>query len=406
MTDEEILNICILKNGNINNNVTTEKYLSNHIDIREYLKNRYNDIPEEMFTYKEVLWRIKNHIDKRPVCNVCKNPVSFIGKKSWDLNGKTKNGYLMYCSTKCSNGNIDVKTKVRSTIEKKYGVTTPLLNDAVRKKFTETMLRKYGVEHALKNEAIKEKAVNTIVKKYGTNVAAKSQIVKEKIKATNIKKYGFVAPACSEIVLSKIKDTNVKKYGAESFLKSEKFLALQKEKKTEWQNKALRTLIQTGKINKSVLEDKMWDLLCKIYGKENVIRQYKSNEYPFVCDFFVKSEKMYVEYQGTYFHNYKLYNEYRDKEEYELLKLKSIDEKHPSYKRIIDIWTKKDVEKYNVAKKNNIKIVFIYPDWSEKWKKLIRGSKKIFEKDIIEDLKNALSKLQDDKKQIIIGERI
>ena len=81
MTDQEILNICILKNGNINNNVTTERYLLKHTDIREYLENRYNDIPEEMFTYREVLWRLKNHIDKRPVCKVCKCPVSFIGKK-------------------------------------------------------------------------------------------------------------------------------------------------------------------------------------------------------------------------------------------------------------------------------------------------------------------------------------
>lgn len=406
MTDQEILNICILKNGNINNNVTTERYLLKHTDIREYLENRYNDIPEEMFTYREVLWRLKNHIDKRPVCKVCKCPVSFIGKKSWELKGKTKNGYLVYCSTKCSNGDGDVKAKVRDTVKKVYGVDTPLLNSMVREKFTETMLRKYGVKHALKNNAIKEKLINTNKERFGTTVAAKSQAVKEKTRATNIKKYGFIAPACSEDVMSKIKETNIKRYGAESFLKTEKFLILQKEKKSEWQNKALDTLIQTGKINKSALEDKMWEFLCEIYGEENVIRQYKSDEYPFVCDFFIKTEKLYIEYQGTYFHNFKLYSKDRDKEEYELIKVKSLDKRHSSYKRIIDIWANKDVEKYNTAKKNNIKIIFIYPDWSENWKQFAKGSKKISESDIITDLKNVLSTLHDNKKQIIVGERI
>ena len=64
--------------------------LDNHKDFADYLKNRYHDIPNDMFSYREVMWRIKYGIEHRPVCKTCGKPVAFIGKQSWEKNGKTK----------------------------------------------------------------------------------------------------------------------------------------------------------------------------------------------------------------------------------------------------------------------------------------------------------------------------
>ena len=67
MTDKDVLEIGFLKNGNVKNIVVTEKYLDNHKDFADYLKNRYHDIPSDMFSYREVMWRIKYGIEHRPV---------------------------------------------------------------------------------------------------------------------------------------------------------------------------------------------------------------------------------------------------------------------------------------------------------------------------------------------------
>ena len=79
------------------------------MSILNYLKYRYIDIPDDIFTYKEVIWRILKNIENRPTCSCesCKNNVKFIGKLSWDLSGRTINGYNKYCSDKCANNDIN-----------------------------------------------------------------------------------------------------------------------------------------------------------------------------------------------------------------------------------------------------------------------------------------------------------
>ena len=83
LTDQKVLDI-IKQGGRLFN-----KTIQNNEELKVYLDNRYLDIPQDMFSYKEVLYRIEHCIDIRPVCRVCGNPVSFIG----DVIGKSINGY-------------------------------------------------------------------------------------------------------------------------------------------------------------------------------------------------------------------------------------------------------------------------------------------------------------------------
>ena len=46
--------------------------------------------------------------------------------------------------------------------------------------------------------------------------------------------------------------------------------------------------------SKSKEEDGIFEKLIKIYGKNDIIRQYKSDVYPFPCDFYVISKDLYI----------------------------------------------------------------------------------------------------------------
>lgn len=400
MTDKDVLEIGFLENGNIKNIVVTKKYLNNHDDFASYLKNRYSDIPEDMFSYREVMWRIKYGIEKRPVCKSCGKPVSFIGKQSHEKLGKTKNGYLTFCCQKCSNNDSEVQKKVKETSCKRYGEK----REMSRKKFEETMLLKYGAKNALQNKEILNRAKATIVEHYGVTSPAKSDFVKNKMAETNIKKYGYAAPACSPDVLDKIKKTNVKKYGSDSFFGSDAYKQMRNKHKKEWVEKAINSAVTNGTRYSSKPEEKMYELLCTIFGKDNIARQYKSVRYPFLCDFYLAKEDIYIEYNGTYFHCDCLYDEERDKEKY-LKLVERCTEEHPSYKRVFDVWIKGDVEKYNVAKNNNLNLVIFYKYWDDEWVKFTKGRTVYSEEMIMSHLKNIINEQICNKCVKIIGEK-
>lgn len=403
MTDKEALQIGLLRNGKTKNIAVTAKFLSNHKEFKEYLENRYTDIPEGLFSYKEVLWRIKYKIESRPKCANCGAPVKFIGKESWDKIGKTKNGYLTFCCTKCSNGNENVKAKVKNTVFKKYGTKSLIENSDVREKFNKTMMLKYGVKNALKNNTLLEKARKTTKKHYGVTSAAKSEVVKDKMKKTNIEKYGGVAPACNTDVLTKMQRTTTEKYGADSYFKTEMFAKLRNRDKEVWAEKGKKTAILNGTINTSKSEKRLKEFLILIFGEDNVISQYKTKEYPYFCDFYLKKEGIYIEYNGTYFHNKCLFNENRDYEKYNKL-LDKCNNEHPSYERILYVWTKLDVKKHNIAIENDLNFIFLYPNWNKEWKKYLMGKKNYSIDNIITELKKIIENQVKNKSVKIIGE--
>lgn len=400
MSDREVLEIGLLKNGNIKNIAVTEKYLNKHPDFALYLKNRYNDIPEEMFSYREVIWRIKHNIKERPKCKSCGKPVSFVGKESWERAGKTKNGYLIFCCPKCSNNDEEVKNKVKKTTIKKYGKK----REIVRKKFEKTMLLKYGVKNALENKEILKKATNTLIEHYGVTSPAKNEEIKRKIIETNFKRYGNVAPACSEFVIKKIRQTVKERYGADSFFESDKYKELRKNNEKIWTERAINSAIKNGTRYSSVPEKKMYELLCVIFGADDIIRQYKSDKYPFLCDFYLKEEDIYIEYNGTYFHGNCLYNEARDRDKF-LKYIEKCTEEHPSYKRIFDVWVNGDVKKYNTAKDNKLNFIFFYKFWDEDWVKFTNGRIAYCEENIIKHLKQIVKEQTINKGVRIIGEK-
>lgn len=150
---------------------------------------------------------------------------------------------------------------------------------------------------------------------------------------------------------NKSKLTCLEKYGKEHYLQSQQYKDLYKNK--EWYKTIRKKIDATKKINKSFTESKeeleIYNCLKSIFS--DVIRQYKSENYPFLCDFYIPSIDTYIEYQGYWMHGKEPYiNSIQQKEIVEKWKIKNT----PQYLRAIRYWTVMDVEKRNIALKNKL----------------------------------------------------
>lgn len=121
MTDLDVLKIAFDKKGRVNAKLIYHIDNPTNSELKEYLINRYNDIPKNLFSYKEVLYRILHGIEKRPVCECCGNPnIEFRGVHRKKEPNTFPNGYKRTCSSKCSRKLWQEKSK--QTIKDKYGV--------------------------------------------------------------------------------------------------------------------------------------------------------------------------------------------------------------------------------------------------------------------------------------------
>lgn len=110
-------------------------------------------------------------------------------------------------------------------------------------------------------------------------------------------------------------------------------------------------------------EDKIFEYLQQKYI--GVCRQYKSEKYPFFCDFYIPSKDLYIEYQGYWSHGNEAY--IGTKEQNERVKLWKA-KNGPQYMKAIINWTKKDVLKRETAKKNKLNwIEFFNMDEFMEW---------------------------------------
>ena len=118
---------------------------------------------------------------------------------------------------------------------------------------------------------------------------------------------------------------------------------------------------KNNSFSKSKDEDYIYDKLVEFFGKDNVDRQHKTDDYPFFCDFFILSLQLYIEYQGSWTHGFHPYDATSliDKLQIEKWQTKANDvtrknKKHNFYKQAIYVWTDLDVRKRTIAKSNNL----------------------------------------------------
>ena len=242
MNDNDIKNIFFNENGRIDSNKLTHEYIINHKEIFEYLNVRYSD----SLSIRETLRRIYNNIEIRPVCNICGSPVHFIGKRK-----------MLYTKT-CGKGKCYCKERDKIML-KKYGITNFGGTKESVEKIKKTKLERYGDPYFNNIEKTKQ----TCLERYGNPYSNNPESVK-KTKKTKLERYGnpsYVNP-------DKAKQTCLERYGVDNYRKTQECL-----------NKILETKRKHNTINSSDLEKNTHIWLNEIFGKNNIIVQYKDNRY-------------------------------------------------------------------------------------------------------------------------------
>ncbi len=251
----------------------------------------------------------------------------------------------------------EYQDKIHKIYKNKYGCESLFQSEEVKEKIKQTNLKNLGVENPFQSEGIKDKIKQTNLERYGTEYPLMSQIIKDKVKQANIEKYGCENYAKSEEfqsrkekILNKVKLTCLERYGSKNYTQSQDY----QSRRNEIQSKINNTKRSNNTFNTSKIEEEFASYL----DQNHIIykRQYKSDLYPFNCDFYLPDYELYIEIQGSWTHGHHPYNIETDRDKLELWKAKNSD----YYRNAIEVWTKKDPVKRETAKLNNLNYLEIF----------------------------------------------
>ena len=357
MSNQELIEYLTDNSGEYNKRIN-RKYLETHdLNILHILYNVYDDLSEKTPVY-EIYYRLKNNLKKRPVCIICGKPVKY-----------TSGHYAKFCSKECQYSDLGKKItkeiKIKSNLEK-YGVEhTSQLKEVTDKRtksradhvneiqqhVRESLYKKYGAYDVMHIPHILQKIKNTNLKKFGVEfplqqLKKENSEIYQKISQTCINKFDVDSPLKNKEVREKIKQTNIQKYGVDNPLKNKEI----------WKKSQDNRQISS----KSKLENDFLNYLKLKYESDDIITQYKSKEYPYYCDFYIKSINLYIEIQGHWTHNDHPFdiNNLNDQQIMNIWRTKSLSDKY--YKNALNTWTIKDVEKRNTAIQNNLNYLEIF----------------------------------------------
>ena len=350
INDEYIRNYFVIKGKIMKAKINK---LSIEDEIYIYLKNRYKD----SYSLEESLYRILNKIENKNICPYCGKPIKLLSfKYGFGKTCNSKECIKKYKKDNSSFKKYETQLKVQQKIKEKYGVSNAYQIKEIAKKAKKnahssyannkrinTCLEKYGVDNVSKSDVIKNKISNVLLNK--------TKEEKEKIylkhKETFNKNFGVdwysKLPShkkrMSYIIsttecLNKRKETSINRYGIENYNN---------------QQKRNETMKLNNSFNKSKPEDESYVLIKEKYV--DVIRQYRSKEYLFNCDFYIPSLDTYIECNYFWTHGFRPYTGSNE----DMIRVNEWKENNTEfYNNAIYTWTDLDVRKRNIAKENKL----------------------------------------------------
>ena len=264
--------------------------------------------------------------DGEGICKTCGKPTKF---------DKMSKGYRRFCCYSCATKNNETQEKMKATNIQKYGVPNAFMADEVKEKMKQTCLERYGVEYA-----------------------SQSEDFQDRVNKTNLEKYNVKRPAQSTVIMEKMKQTCLERYGVDNYRKTAE--CVDKINDTKRKNHTFGT---------SKPEKELEIELRKLFPDLQI--QYKSELYPFKCDFYIPSLDLYIEYNGMWTHGGCFYDE-NDENSRNILEMWKQRSGHSTfYKNAIDGWTHRDILKLNTALKNNLNYIAWFNeeqayDWIER----------------------------------------
>ena len=158
---------------------------------------------------------------------------------------------------------------------------------------------------------------------------------------TNVERYGVRNVMSLQSTLEKIKAATHKKYGVD-YAMQDKDLA----------SKNVEAKRQSGTFSTSSVEEHV-----KCFDDFEV--QYnKDTRYPYLCDFYDKGRDLFIEVNASWIHGYHWYDIEKDAGVCTKWKDKSEDSTY--YANALDVFTKRDVEKRECARVNNLNYVTLW----------------------------------------------
>lgn len=135
------------------------------------------------------------------------------------------------------------------------------------------------------------------------------------------------------------------------------------------QNKIYETKKKNNTLNISKPE-KYYENILKEKYSDNLVCQYKSQKYPFACDFYIKHLDLYIDLNFHWTHGKHLFNINNVKDQEILMLWQQRSLKSKFYQNAIYTWTDLDVRKDKITTQNNInRLVFYNENEFNSWLK-------------------------------------
>ena len=263
----------------------------------------------------------------------------------------------------------NVSQTVKDTCLEQYGVEYASQSPVVKERVRQTNIKRFGKEYYTQTDEYKKRASNTWLQKYG-GIGFASKEMQEKLKQQMLERYGVENPFQAEEVKEKIKRTNLERYGVECVLQREEVQQASHSKQSL--EKCFETKRKNRTFNTSKPENEPKARLQELLP--DLKTQYKSDAYPFACDFYIPSLDLYIEFNGTWTHGGHFFDKNDKGDADRLTKWEEKAKTSKFFTNAINTWTVRDILKLETAIKNNLNYIAWFNeeqanDWIDAQKK-------------------------------------
>lgn len=349
------------KNGVVYSYLKRNRHAKDLLNEEEY--NYFISRKSNFLTEYEILYAIKNDLYKRPVCEICGEPVKYYGiangfRKTckniqcWKLSAKRNSdaAFIRNHPGYINPGQVpEIREKVKDTCRERYGYDNILESPEIREAYLKIFQEHYGEQYINPGQVpeIRETVRKTVNERYGVDNVFQAEEIKAKIIQTCLEKYGYMYASQSPEVRQKVKETCLERYGVEATVL------------LDWiRDLALNSVKAGGPKSKS--EDIAYERIMKIFPDTK--RHYRDKRYSnpingrkFECDFYIPSKDLFIEAQFSPAHGTHPYDENDPKDKVLANWLKQHPESY--FKGTYSSFVISDPMKREVAKKNKLNYI-------------------------------------------------
>ena len=256
------------------------------------------------------------------------------------------------------------------TCLKRYGSVCSLQDPKVRQKRDETMLLRYGAKYSGQSAELCEKRRITCIQRYGTEHPIQLPEIKERAKQTSRARYGVDSYTQTDEFKERSKNSCRTRYGVDYFLQSKEFKERSKqtclkkygvEFSFQSDNNKQKSVL-SKKRNKTIASSSFERDFESFLIKNNIEykAQYKSELYPFHCDFYLPKSETYIELNLSWTHGKHFFNPESTEDLEVLHNWEKRAERSDYYRSAIDVWTQRDLKKLTIAESNGLNYICVF----------------------------------------------